>query len=113
MTDENPQDQPTSPTTHSEEPQTGRRSWEDYVDPPASAHLQADGSDGSGWCRLGIVCALLGIFLPLVFGPTAFTFGLLARDKNNPRAAVPIILGVLVTIYGVVYYRLVVSGSLM
>ncbi len=113
MSNESPRERPSEPRpTGESSPAPEHKPWEDYLSPSGLVETPADGSHGSGWYKLGVACALLGVFVPLVFGPTAFTFGLLARDKKNPRALIPIILGLLVTLYGAVYYRLATTGSI-
>lgn len=86
------------------------RSWERYIETGAATHVNP--GSGSVWCGLGIACALLSAVAPLLFGPTAFTLGLLARDKGNPRAFVPIALGLAATAYGIIYFRLATVGPM-
>ena len=91
-------------------PEVKPAGWETYVNAPV-ADPRLESPPGNGWYRTGIAFAVLGLIVPLVFGPAALVVGLRSRDKRHPRALVPIILGILVTAYGVVYYWLVTTGG--
>ncbi len=60
----------------------------------------------------GLGLSVLGLAVPLLFGPLVTMIGLEAWTKHRDKAWVVILLGVLLIIHGLIYYRLATAGGM-
>ena len=85
--------------------------WEAYLNDTGDEATPGN-PPGTGFYRTGIMAAVTGLLFPLFFCPIAVVLGLAARDERHPRALIPIVLGLLITLYGATYYFLATRGPL-